>query len=86
MRTTITLDEDVERLLRRAIRERDISFKDAVNEAIRSGLRVYEAPHKVFRQKTVTLGAERHFSLEKALTTAATLEDEELMRKIALRK
>jgi hypothetical protein len=36
MRTTITLDPDVEQLVKRAMRERGISFKAAVNDAIRA--------------------------------------------------
>ena len=38
MRTTITLDPDTRLLIERAMRERGLSFKDAVNEAIRVGL------------------------------------------------
>lgn len=38
MRTTVTLDADTERLLRSAMRERNVSFKAAVNDAIRKGL------------------------------------------------
>ena len=37
MRTTVTLDPDVERLIRDAMRERAISFKEALNEAARIG-------------------------------------------------
>jgi hypothetical protein len=37
MRTTVTLDPDVERLLRKAVRERGISLKEALNEAVRAG-------------------------------------------------
>ena len=43
MRTTVTLDPDTERLLRSAMRERDLTFKAALNEAIRQGLRQYAA-------------------------------------------
>jgi hypothetical protein len=38
MRTTVTLDADTEELLRRRMRERGVSFKVALNEAIRAGL------------------------------------------------
>ena len=38
MRTTVTLDPDVEQLLRDAMQRRRLSFKDALNQAIRSGL------------------------------------------------
>jgi hypothetical protein len=39
VRTTVTLDPDVERLIRNAMRERGLSFKEALNEAARKGLR-----------------------------------------------
>ena len=39
MRTTVTLEADTERLLRGAMRERNVSFKVALNDAIRRGLR-----------------------------------------------
>ena len=39
MRTTVTLDADAELLLRHAMRERNVSFKAALNDAIRRGLR-----------------------------------------------
>ena len=38
MRTTVTLDGDVEAVLRVAMRERHLSFKEAVNNALRAGL------------------------------------------------
>ena len=39
MRTTVTLDPDTERLLRSAMRERNLGFKAALNDAVRRGLR-----------------------------------------------
>lgn len=50
MRTTVTLDPDVERLLRDAMHQRRQSFKETLNQAIRAGLsasagyRVADAP------------------------------------------
>ena len=38
MRTTVTLDPDVEHLLRDAMQRRRLSFKEALNQAIRTGL------------------------------------------------
>lgn len=38
MRIAVTLEAETERLLRRAMAERGLSFKAAVNEAIRRGL------------------------------------------------
>jgi len=39
MRTTVTLDADVEQLLREAMQRGRKSFKEALNEAVRRGLR-----------------------------------------------
>ena len=44
MRTTVTLDADTEQLLRSAMRERNVSFKAALNDAVRRGLRTHAAP------------------------------------------
>ena len=38
MRTTVTLDEDVERLLRQAMQRSRSGFKETLNTAIRTGL------------------------------------------------
>jgi hypothetical protein len=87
MRTTITLDADVEQLLKNTIRERDISFKEAVNDAIRMGLKGPVAgKQRRFKQRTYRMGSEQNFSLVKALQVAGMLEDEELLRKMALGK
>ena len=87
MRTTVTLDADTERLLRQAMRERGLSFKEALNEAIRAGLTQGKKPRpRRFVQKTFRLGAEQYFRWDKALAAAEAMEDEELSRKVSLRK
>jgi hypothetical protein len=87
MRTTVTLDADVERALKSVSKERGVSFKQAINEAIRNGLLKPEKRAKRrFVQKTYSLGAEQPFRWDKALAMADALEDEELIRKLALRK
>ncbi|WP_321475249.1 hypothetical protein [uncultured Paludibaculum sp.] len=78
MRTTVTLDPDVERLIRDAMRERSISFKQALNEAARLGLRgTASKPSRKFTQKTFRMGQTQEFRCDKALATADALEDEE---------
>ena len=79
MRTTVTLDSDTEALVRRRMRERGVSFKVALNDAIREGL---AAPRsgKAFRTPTADLGRPS-VNLDRALQLAAELEDEELVRK-----
>lgn len=86
MRTTVTLEPDVEALIRGAMKERGISFKEALNSAVRAGLTQGKAQRVRYVQKTYSLGAEQNFRWDKALTAAAALEDEELGRKIGLRK
>jgi hypothetical protein len=87
MRTTVTLDPDVERLIRAAVRERGISFKEALSEAARIGLRGKEPkrPSK-FTQKTFRMGEGQEFRWDKALAIAEAMEDEEISRKLSLRK
>lgn len=59
MRTTLTLDDDVARLLERTRRARRIPLKQLVNEALREGLARLDAPRaarKRLRTKSVSLG------------------------------
>jgi hypothetical protein len=86
MRTTVTLDPDVEALIRAAMRERGLSFKEALNSALRAGLRQSSPRKRPFVQGTYALGPEQNFRWDKALTAADATEDEELSRKLALRK
>jgi hypothetical protein len=83
MRTTLTLEPDVHVLLRKLMRERGLSFKEAVNYAIRAGLA--SGSDTAAETPTFDLGAPR-VPLERALRLAGELEDEELIRKLALRK
>jgi hypothetical protein len=87
VRTTVTLDPDVERLLRTSMQERGISFKEALNEAARSGLlRGKQRAVRKFAQKSFRLGDGQGFRWDKALALSEAMEDEELGRKLALRK
>ena len=84
MRTTITLDPDVDAAVRRLMRERGMSFKAAINEAIRSGIRP-RAVGAGYRTQPISMGAPS-VPLDKALRLASDLEDDELIRKLSLRK
>jgi hypothetical protein len=87
MRTTVTLDPDVEAQLKRVMRRRGISFKAALNQAIRDGLTAPASrSRKAFVQKTYGMGYRPEVALDKALRLAADLEDEEIARKLSLRK
>ena len=51
MRTTLTLDPDVEQLLRREIRRTDSNMKAVVNDALRLGLGMRGKPPRSSRYK-----------------------------------
>lgn len=84
MRTTVTLDADTEAVIRRRMRERGVSFKVALNDAIREGL-VKRGARPPFRTPTADLGRPA-VNLDRALQLAGELEDEELVRKQRLGK
>lgn len=78
MRTTVTLDPDTELLVRTRMRERSQSFKEALNDAIRAGA---GAMTPEFVTEVADLGESR-VSLDRALTLAGELENEELLRRM----
>ncbi len=63
-------------------------FKQVVNETLQAGLSAREAPKpKRYRVKPASLGGVMPgFDIDKALRLAAALEDEEIARKLELRK
>jgi hypothetical protein len=78
MRTTVTLDPDVEQLLHERMAAHGISFKQALNDAVRDS----STPRAdyVFETPTFDLG-EFKIDVTKANQIAGELEDEEIMRK-----
>jgi Ribbon-helix-helix protein, copG family len=86
MRTTVTLDPDVAAKLKQTARERGVSFKVAINDAVRSGLSAATPAARPFRMQTASLGVRPGVNLDKALTLAGEMEDAETMRKLDLRK
>lgn len=83
MRTTLTLDPDVAAKLRELSRERGISFKEAVNSALRRGL-APAAERRPYRVPSRRLGY--RFADTLPSRVLAALDDEELARKRALGK
>lgn len=80
MRTTVTLDPDVETLVKRAMRDRGLTFKEAVNESIRAGIdpgTAIGAPDL----PTFDMG-EPLVDVTKALKLAGELEDQELSARL----
>ncbi len=84
MRTTVTLEPDADAIVRRLMRDRGLTFKQALNEAIRAaGPR--PGGTRAFRTRTFDMGPSA-LPLDKALRLAADLEDDDLIRKLAARK
>jgi hypothetical protein len=86
MRTTVTLDSDIEAKLRMVMRERGVSFKVALNDSLRAGLTSGSQPSSPFRVRSAPLGVRPGVNLDKALTLAGEMEDVEILRKLELRK
>jgi hypothetical protein len=75
----VTLDADTEQLIRRRMRERKVSFKQALNDAIREG--ASGRPSGSFQTITVSMG-QPTVSLDRALQIAAELEDDALVARM----
>ncbi len=75
-------------LLQKLMRERRVSFKEALNQAVRSGIAGALRPQsrRRFRQKTYHMGFRAEFRWDKAMALAEAMEDEELVRRLQLRK
>ncbi|MFT4259616.1 MAG: antitoxin [Microbacterium sp.] len=80
MRTTVTLDPDSEAAIRRVMQQRGVSFKRALNDAIRAGAVQPQAREGGYT-RSQDLGVPRT-DLTHALRMAADLEDDELVRKM----
>jgi hypothetical protein len=80
MRTTVTLDPDVEAKLKATMRERGISFKAALNDAVRAGLDESAPVSRPYKMPTAPLGV--RINIDKASRIVGEWEDEEILRKI----
>jgi len=86
MRTTVTIDPDVEMLIKKAMRERDTSFKQVLNDGLRDALAARRLRSRApFEQLTFALGVPR-VDLSKATALAAELEDQELAARLTRSK
>lgn len=85
MRTTIDLDPDVDARLRALARQRGVSLRVVINEALRARPHPasVEAPYVL---PTRRLGIRPGVDVDKALRLAGELEDDEIARKLELRK
>ena len=78
MRTTLTIDDDLAGLLKRRARALGVPFKEAVNQAIRSGLGEAAKPRRGAAPKTIphSFGFRPGIDLDKLNQLADELESE----------
>jgi hypothetical protein len=86
MRTTVTLDPDVVEQLKAVARRRNLSFKAALNSAVRAGLASERGGNRAYRVPSRPMHLRPGADLAHALRIADSLEDEEIVRKLELRK
>ncbi len=76
MRTTVTLDPDVQRLLKDAAHRSGRPFKQVLNDAVRCSLHAPATAVPPFKQLVFSMGRNK-VDLTKATALAAELEDQE---------
>ena len=86
MRTTVTLDPDVVEQLKAVARRRNLSFKAALNSAVRAGLAAERGGSRAYKVPARPMHLRPGVDLTHALRIADSLEDEEIVRKLELRK
>jgi hypothetical protein len=83
MRTTVRIEDDLLRQLKERAHRENVSISSFLNRLIRDGLaRPRSAkPPRPYRQKVHNMGPPK-INLDKALSFAAQLEDEEIIKKL----
>ena len=89
MRTTLTIDDCLLRDLKELAHRAGKPLKQVINSALQAGIEEMRHPRtaaKRYKSKTFSLGNPATLNLDKALAIAGALEDEEIARKLVLRK
>lgn len=88
MRTTVALDADVDARLQALARERGVPLRVVINDALRAGVNAAgrHSSDVPYRLPSRRLSARPGVNLDKALSLAGELEDDEISRKLDLRK
>jgi hypothetical protein len=84
----LTIDDEVLAELKQRAYRQNVPFKQVVNQVLRRGLDadLQQSPRKRYKARTFAMGQPLVQSLDKSLAIASALEDEEIARKLALRK
>lgn len=88
MRTTLTIEDSIMAKLKKEAFRSGLPLKTVINRILQKGLQVEEAQERTnepYETETFNMG-KASFNLDKALQLAGQLEDEEISRKLELRK
>ena len=88
MRTTVRVDDELLEQLKTRARKEEVSLTRLLNRTLKAGLQAGGARRRAqpaYRERVHAMGVPR-VALDKALALAATLEDEEIVRELTLRK
>ena len=89
MRTTLTIEDRIARDLKQIAHESGKPFKVVVNDVLRAGLETRQESRrpKRYRLRPISMGKiRRDLDLDRAMALADRLEEEEIARKMELRK
>ncbi len=86
MRTTVTLDPDNVARLEKLQKDRDITFKEAVNDVIRRGLNEASKPFRPepFKTRVLNGGKPHYRTIEELKELEHQIQEEEDLRKMGL--
>jgi hypothetical protein len=88
MRTTVRIEDELLEQLKEQARKERVSLTRLINRTLEAGLRAggaHRPKRTAYREQPHALGAAA-VPLDSALALAAALEDDEIARKLALRK
>ena len=85
MRTTVRIDDDLLKDLQRRAAAQSIPLSKLLNQLLRQAMAGKPLKRARYRERVFSLGRPR-VPLDKALALAASEEDEEVLRKLAVRK
>lgn len=87
MRTTLTIDDSVDRKLKAIVKRTGKTYKQVVNETLQRGLAAPTYAKRRYQLEPSSLGEpDPSYDLIKSLKLADQLEDDEIIRKLKLRK
>jgi hypothetical protein len=87
MRTTLTIDEDLMVAIKEKVQAEKMSYKEVINRAIRAGISmVGDRNPNPYTCRSFSLGIPREVDLDHTSKLVDALQDEEITRKLQLKK